>query len=119
MTFSYDAGAAAYDRLTGRWSRLYVPALVSAAAVAHGHAVLDVAAGTGKSTVGLASHVGSAGQVLVVDLPPAMLRVAADKTAGRPVRFAVMDGLLPSRRQAVRAEAERGMAQYNSGPTGA
>ena len=89
---SYDAGAAAYDRLTGRWSRLYVPSLVAAAGVAEGHSVLDVAAGTGEATVGLASQVGAAGLVMAVDLSLPMLRVATGKLAGRRVRVAVMDG---------------------------
>jgi ubiquinone/menaquinone biosynthesis C-methylase UbiE len=89
---SYDAGAAAYDRLTGRWSRLYVPSLVAAAGVAGGHSVLDVAAGTGEATVGLASQVGAAGLVTAVDLSLPMLRVATGKLAACRVRVAVMDG---------------------------
>ena len=92
VTVTYDAGASAYDRFTGRWSRLYVPSLVSAAGVARGHVVLDVAAGTGAATVGLASRVGPAGRVLAVDLSRPMLSVAASKTVGLPVRFAIMDG---------------------------
>ena len=89
---TYDAGAPAYDRLTGRWSRLYVPSLISAARVSPGHAVLDVAAGTGGASAGLASTVGSAGRVLAVDVSLPMLSVAARKTEGFPVRFALMDG---------------------------
>jgi ubiquinone/menaquinone biosynthesis C-methylase UbiE len=89
---THDDGAAAYDRFTGRWSRLYVPCLVAAAEVASGHSVLDVAAGTGGATVALASRVGAAGRVLAVDLSLAMLRVAASKLAGLPVRVTVMDG---------------------------
>ena len=92
MTVTYDAGASAYDRFTGRWSQLYVPSLVSAAAIGPGHAVLDVAAGTGQATVGLASCVGPAGRVLAVDLSLPMLRVAAGKTMGLPVGVAMMDG---------------------------
>ena len=91
-TSSYDAGASAYDRFTGRWSRLYVPCLVAAAGVAGGHSVLEVAAGTGEAAVSFASHVGAAGRVLAVDLSLPMLRVAAGKLSGLPVRVAVMDG---------------------------
>ena len=91
-TRTYDAGASAYDRLTGRWSRLYVPSLLGAAGVASGHSVLDVPAGTGEASVGLASQVGATGRVLAVDLSLPMLRVAADKVAGLPVRIAIMDG---------------------------
>src|SRR5262252_941132 len=89
---SFDAGAVAYDRFTGRWSRLYVPSLLSAAGIERGHTVLDVAAGTGQATIVLASRVGDAGRVVAVDLSPSMLSVAAGKTAGLPARFAIMDG---------------------------
>jgi ubiquinone/menaquinone biosynthesis C-methylase UbiE len=91
---TYDAGASAYDLLTGRWSQLYVPSVVSAAGVTSGHSVLDVAAGTGGASVGLASRVGGTGRVLAIDLSLPMLRVAAGKVAGLPVRVAIMDGQL-------------------------
>jgi len=91
-TRTYDAGASAYDRFTGRWSRLFVPSLVSAAGVTSGHSVLDVAAGTGEASIGLASHVGATGRVLAVDLSLPMLQMAAGKLVGLPVRFALMDG---------------------------
>jgi SAM-dependent methyltransferase len=71
---------------------LYVPSLIAAAGVADGHAVLDVAAGTGEATVGLTARVGAAGRVLAVDVSQGMLALAARKVAGRPVRFALMDG---------------------------
>jgi ubiquinone/menaquinone biosynthesis C-methylase UbiE len=90
-THGYDAGAAHYDRFVGRWSRLYAPSLIAAAGVSDGHTVLDVAAGTGEATVGLASRVGAAGRVLGVDLSLPMLRVAVGKAAGLPARMAVMD----------------------------
>jgi ubiquinone/menaquinone biosynthesis C-methylase UbiE len=91
-TSAYDAGAAGYDRFTGQWSRLYAPCLVAAAEVATGHSVLDVAAGTGEAAVALASRVGTAGQVIAVDLSLPMLRVATGKLAGLRARVAVMDG---------------------------
>jgi SAM-dependent methyltransferase len=91
-THGYDAGAAAYDRFTGRWSRLYVPRLVDASEVTSGHRVLDVAAGTGGASAELASRVGVGGGVLAVDLSLPMLRVAARQVAGLPVRIAAMDG---------------------------
>jgi ubiquinone/menaquinone biosynthesis C-methylase UbiE len=92
MASTYDAGAALYDRFTGQWSRLYVPCLVAAAEVAGGHSVLDVAAGTGEATVGLASRVGVTGLVVAVDLSLPMLSVAAAKLAGLRARVVVMDG---------------------------
>src|SRR5215469_18611775 len=39
----------AYDRYLGRWSRLFVPALIAAAEVSAGHRVLDVATGPGEA----------------------------------------------------------------------
>jgi ubiquinone/menaquinone biosynthesis C-methylase UbiE len=76
---TYDAGASAYDRFTGRWSRLYVPSLLSAAGVAPGHSVRDVTAGTtGEACVGLVSRVGVEGRVLAVDLSRSVLSVAAE-----------------------------------------
>jgi len=89
---TYDAGASAYDRFTGRWSRLFVDSLVFAAGVTNGLSVLDVAAGTGEATIGLASRVGPNGRVLAVDLSGPMLSVAASKVARLPVRFVIMDG---------------------------
>jgi ubiquinone/menaquinone biosynthesis C-methylase UbiE len=92
ITSAYDAGAAAYDRLTGQWSRLFAPCLVAAAGLASGQSVLDVAAGTGEAAVGLAACVGPTGLVTAVDLSLPMLRLAAGKLAGLPGRVAVMDG---------------------------
>ena len=40
-TPSFDAGARAYERFAGRWSRLYVPALIAAAGIRPGQRVLD------------------------------------------------------------------------------
>jgi len=40
--------AAAYEQYIGRWSRLFVPALLDAAEVGVGDRVLDVATGSGE-----------------------------------------------------------------------
>ena len=48
---SYDAGAASYDQLSVRWSRLYIPTLLAQAGIAVGHRVLDVATGTGEAAI--------------------------------------------------------------------
>lgn len=91
-TISYDAGASAYDRAAGRWSRLYVPTLLAGARIASGQRVLDVATGTGEAAVLAASLVGPSGRVLGVDISLPMLRVAQAKAAGRPIALAAMDG---------------------------
>ena len=61
---SYDAGAASYDLLSGRWSRLYVPTLLAEAGLATGHRVLDVATGTGEAATLAGSRVGTTGSVI-------------------------------------------------------
>src|SRR5258706_14703157 len=40
--------ASAYERWTGRWSRLFIPAVLAAAAVGPKCRVLDVSTGTGE-----------------------------------------------------------------------
>src|ERR1700730_4480090 len=41
--------ASAYDRWTGRWSRLFIPMVLAAAAVGPNCRVLDVSTGTGEA----------------------------------------------------------------------
>lgn len=89
---TYDAGAAAYDRFTGRWSLAFRSTLLAAARVSVGQTVLDVAAGTGVLTERAASHVGVSGRVIATDISLPMLRVAQGKIAGLPVYAVVMDG---------------------------
>jgi len=89
---TYDAGAAAYDRFTGRCSAAFASSLLAAAAVTVGHKVLDVAAGTGTLAVMAAAQVGVSGRVVAADLSLPMLRVATSKIAGLAVDPVVMDG---------------------------
>jgi SAM-dependent methyltransferase len=89
---TYDAGAASYDLLSGRWSRLYVPTLLAEAGLVIGHRVLDVATGTGEAATLAASRVGATGRVVGIDVSAPMLRVAASKVAEQPVSLFVMDG---------------------------
>ena len=89
---SYDAGAASYDLLSGRWSRLYVPTLLAEAGLATGHRVLDVATGTGEAATLAGSRVGATGRVIGIDISPPMLRIAASKVAKQPVSLFLMDG---------------------------
>jgi ubiquinone/menaquinone biosynthesis C-methylase UbiE len=89
---THDAGAAAYYRFTGRWSRAFRSTLLAAARVAGGQTVLDVAAGTGMLAEMAASHVGVSGRVIAADISLPMLRAAQGKIAGLPVDAVVMDG---------------------------
>jgi hypothetical protein len=48
----------AYQSYVGRWSRLFVPALLDAAEVRVGYQVLDVATGSGEAALTAKSAVG-------------------------------------------------------------
>ena len=63
----------AYERYIGRWSHLFVPAVLEAADVGAGHRVLDVAIGTGEAALMALSRVGPSGLVVGADISPAML----------------------------------------------
>src|SRR5215475_1307774 len=65
--------ASAYDRWTGRWSRLFIPAVLAAAAVKPGCRVLDVSTGTGEAALMALPLVGIDGLVVGADISPAML----------------------------------------------
>jgi len=80
--------ASAYERFTGRWSRLFVPSVLGAAEVAPGCRVLDVSTGTGEAALGALSVVGASGFVVGADISPAMLegaRVRLDEPRFWPV----------------------------------
>ena len=71
--------ASAYDRFTGRWSRLFAPAVLAAAEVATGCRVLDVSTGTGEAALMTLPIVGASGLVIGADISPAMLEAARDR----------------------------------------
>ena len=89
---TFNAGASAYDQVTGRWSHSFRSALLAAARVGAGQTVLEVSAGTGGLAAAAAAQVGATGRVIATDLALPMLRVAQGKIAGLPVRAVVMDG---------------------------
>lgn len=84
--------AAAYEHYIGRWSRLFVPAVLSAAEVDSGYRVLDVATGTGEAALIALSAVGSAGLVVGADISPAMLEAARVRLGSETFRSVIMDG---------------------------
>lgn len=88
---SIPTAADAYERFVGRWSRLWVPALVGLARLAPGARVLEVASGTGQATSALALAVGPSGRVIATDAAVGMVAATRDAVAG-PVAFAAMDG---------------------------
>ncbi len=98
VTAMFDAIAPVYDRmntlmtagLDGSWRRK----AVKAAAIAAGGSALDVACGTGKLTFDLAGVAGPTGNVVGVDLAPAMLVEARRAWGERPgVRFELANAL--------------------------
>ncbi len=93
QTLRYDAGAGAYDRFTGRWSRMYIADVMNAAGVTTGFHVLDVATGTGDAAIRAADLVGRGGRVVAVDISGPMLREAAAKAADRQIEFLQVDAL--------------------------
>jgi ubiquinone/menaquinone biosynthesis C-methylase UbiE len=84
--------ASAYEQYIGRWSRLFIPALLAAAKVASGHRVLDVAAGSGEAAAMALSAVERPGTVVGTDISEAMLRAASVRLQGASFRPVVMDG---------------------------
>ncbi|MBL6458686.1 methyltransferase domain-containing protein [Belnapia sp. T6] len=90
---SYNAGASGYDRVFGPVSREFVPRLVTAARLARGMRVLDVATGTGIAAEIAAEVVGSSGHVVAADISGPMLDRARERLrkVGN-VTFALEDG---------------------------
>jgi ubiquinone/menaquinone biosynthesis C-methylase UbiE len=86
-----QVSADAYDRYIGRWSRLFVPSLLTAAKVGAGDQVLDVATGTGEAAIAAISLVGDAGVVVGADISAAMLSTARARLP-RSYRAIVTDG---------------------------
>jgi ubiquinone/menaquinone biosynthesis C-methylase UbiE len=66
----------AYYQYIGRWSRLFVPAVLAAAEVASGDRVLDIATGPGEAALAALTVVKPAGYVIGADISPAMLVAA-------------------------------------------
>jgi ubiquinone/menaquinone biosynthesis C-methylase UbiE len=69
----------AYDRWTGRWSRLFVPAVLAVAKVAPRQHVLDVSTGTGEAALAALPIIGTSGLVIGADIAPAMLEAACGR----------------------------------------
>jgi SAM-dependent methyltransferase len=84
--------ASAYDRYIGRWSRLFVPALLAAAELRVGYRVLDVATGSGEAAVEATSAVGDSGMMVGLDISPAMLDAAVGRMARKRFLPVVANG---------------------------
>ena len=84
--------ASAYGQYIGRWSRLFVPALLAAAEVRGGDRVLDVATGTGEAAQLALSQVGDGGLVVGADISAAMLDEACLRLSSARFLPVVADG---------------------------
>src|SRR5215467_12929456 len=94
--FHVRAGAAvdtsAYEQWTGRWSRLFVPLVLSAADVQPGDQVLDVSTGTGEAAVAILPVIGASGRLVGADIAPAMLESARGRLAEQAFLPVAADG---------------------------
>jgi len=80
---------AAYEQYIGRYSRLFVPALLAAAEVAR---VLDVATGPGEAALLATSVVEPTGLVVGADISPAMLKAARARFGTESLLAVTADG---------------------------
>ena len=71
--------AAEYDRAFAHVTRYFMPFVLSAARIARGMRVLDIAAGTGLSAEAALSAVGPTGHVTAADVSPAMAEKARER----------------------------------------
>ena len=82
----------AYGQYIGRWSKLFVPAVLTAAEVGKCDRVLDVATGTGEAAVAALSAVGDAGVVVGADISSAMLAAASTRLSSESLLPVATDG---------------------------
>src|SRR5215469_18035123 len=82
----------AYDRWIGRWSRLFVPAVLEAVDVRPDCSVLDVSTGTGEAASMVLPIVGSSRFVVGADISPAMLKAARDRMRASSFLSVAADG---------------------------
>jgi ubiquinone/menaquinone biosynthesis C-methylase UbiE len=82
----------AYERWTGRWSRLFVPMVIAAAGVERGDRVLDVSTGTGEAALVALRVVSRSGLVIGLDVAPEMVAAARGRLADRRFQPIVADG---------------------------
>jgi ubiquinone/menaquinone biosynthesis C-methylase UbiE len=82
----------AYDSYIGRWSRLFVPAVLAAAEISDGARVLDVATGTGEAALMAFPTVGPSGLVIGTDIAPAMLTAARGRLTQPSFGLVAADG---------------------------
>jgi ubiquinone/menaquinone biosynthesis C-methylase UbiE len=83
---------AAYDGYVGRWSRLFVPAVLAAAEISSGDRVLDLAVGPGEAALLALPIVEPSGCVIGVDISEQMLHAARSRVGGSLFQTVAADG---------------------------
>ena len=71
-----DVDISAYDRFTGRWSRLFIPDVIAAAEIDAGSRVLDICTGTGEAAIAALPVIGPSGILVGADISPEMVTSA-------------------------------------------
>src|SRR5262245_31953784 len=84
--------ASAYEQYLGRWSRLFVPAVLATAEGASGALVLEIATGPGEAALLAMAKVSPAGRVIGADISPAMLTAARTRLSEGACQPVAMDG---------------------------
>lgn len=89
---SAEVDAAAYDGYVGRWSRLFVPQLLTAARIKDGFRILDLATGPGEAAQQALSIVAGKGFVVGADISQAMLASARTRISDSRFCTVAADG---------------------------
>jgi ubiquinone/menaquinone biosynthesis C-methylase UbiE/uncharacterized protein YbaR (Trm112 family) len=87
-----EVDASAYDRFTGRWSRLFVPDVIAAAEIDPGCTVLNVCTGTSEVAVAALPIIGTTGILVGADISPEMVRSARKRVNHSQFWPVVTDG---------------------------
>lgn len=92
VTSGQRVDPSAYERYLGRWSRLFVPSVLTVAKIAISHRVLDIATGTGEAAALALPRIGRSGLVVGTDISVAMLEAAHSRLADLRFWPVVADG---------------------------
>jgi ubiquinone/menaquinone biosynthesis C-methylase UbiE len=87
-----DVDISAYDRFTGRWSRLFIPDVIAAAEIDAGSRVLDICTGTGEAAIAALPVIGPSGILVGADISPEMVTSARKRVNHTGFLLVVTDG---------------------------
>ena len=87
-----DVDVSAYDRFTGRWSRLFIPDVIAAAEIGAGCSVLDICTGTGEAAIAALPVIAPSGILVGADISPEMVTSARKRVNHTGFLPVVTDG---------------------------